>query len=113
MLSAFLTLILQENASHYFPLHLLFLIVLSQVHRGPHGPGQDLLEPGELPDGGETFPKVSGGLQRGRHLEAQRGSCPLHAEQVQGGHRLLRANRQEALRQRECFNMAGDISEEN
>lgn len=35
---------------------------LDQVHRGPDGPGQDLLEPGELPDGGEDLPQVVGGL---------------------------------------------------
>lgn len=37
---------------------------LPQVHCGPDGPGQDLLEPGELPHGGKDFPQVSGGLHR-------------------------------------------------
>lgn len=74
---------------------------LFQIHRGPHGSGQDLLEPRKLPDGGEDFPQISGVLQRGRHLEAERSSRPLHAEQIQGGHQLLRAHRQEALQQRE------------
>lgn len=79
----------------------LFRVVPLQVHRGPDGPGQDLLEPGQLPDGGEDLPQVGGGVQRGRHVEAERGPRALRAEQVQGGHRLLRAHREEALRQRE------------
>ena len=38
-------------------------------------------------------------MQRERHLEAERGARAVHAgEQVQGGHRLLRAHRQEELR---------------
>lgn len=73
----------------------------SQVHRGADGPGQDLLEPRELQHGGEDLPQVGGGVQRGRHVEAERGPRTLHAEQVQGGHRPLRAHRQEALRRRE------------
>ena len=37
-------------------------------------------------------------------MEAERGARPVHAgEQVQGGDRLLRTDRQEALRQRESW----------
>lgn len=75
--------------------------VAAQVHCGADGPGQDLLEPGELQHGGEDLPQVGGGVQRGRHMEAERGPRPLHAEQVQGGHWPVRAHCQEALRRRE------------
>ena len=49
--------------------------------------------------GGENLPQESGVLLRVRHLEVECGSRAVHAgEQVQGGHRLLRAHRQEELR---------------
>ena len=73
----------------------------SQVHPGADAAGEDLLGPGQLRAGGEDLPQVGGVLQRARHVEAERRARPLHAgEQVQGGDRLLRADRQETLRQR-------------
>ena len=71
-----------------------------QVHSDTDAAGEDLLGHGELRAGGEDLPQVGRVLQRARRVEAQRGARALHAgEQVQGVGRLLRAHRQEALRQ--------------
>lgn len=71
-----------------------------QVHTGAHAAGEDLLGQGELLGGGKSVQEVGGVLQRARHVEAERGARAVHAgQQVQGGHRLLRADSEEALRQ--------------
>ncbi len=46
-----------------------------------------------------TYQEIGGILQRPRYLETECGPRALHAgDQVQGGERLLRADREEALR---------------